>query len=104
MRRRHRRLAARIGDGWSTFDDNFEKNLPIYLEALEAAGRARADQRVYVGFQGDWLGTADIGETEWIREPRAAWQRWHEIGADGAIVLARSTSDIDALVQAVERW
>ena len=98
------RLAARIGDGWSTFDDNFEKNLPIYLEALEAAGRARADQRVYVGFQGDWLGTADIGETEWIREPRAAWQRWHEIGADGAIVLARSTSDIDALVQAVERW
>ena len=49
------RLAARIGDGWSTFDDNFEANLPLYLEALEANGRRREDQHVYVGFQGDWL-------------------------------------------------
>ena len=98
------RLAARIGDGWSTFDDNFESNLPLYLETLDATGRRRADQRVIVGFQGDWLGEADIAESEWIREPRAAWERWHEKGADGAIVLARSTADIDALVGAVERW
>jgi len=97
-------LAARIGDGWSTFDNNFELNLPRYLEGLEAAGRRRADQRVYVGFQGDWLGDADIGESEWCREPRAAWARWHEIGADGVILLARTTSDVDALVDAVERW
>jgi alkanesulfonate monooxygenase SsuD/methylene tetrahydromethanopterin reductase-like flavin-dependent oxidoreductase (luciferase family) len=33
------RLAGRIGDGWSTFDDNFEQNLPVYLEALAASGR-----------------------------------------------------------------
>ena len=33
------RLAGRIGDGWSAFDNNFEANLPLYLEALEAAGR-----------------------------------------------------------------
>jgi alkanesulfonate monooxygenase SsuD/methylene tetrahydromethanopterin reductase-like flavin-dependent oxidoreductase (luciferase family) len=98
------RLAARIGDGWSTFDDNFESNLPLYLETLDATGRRRADQRVIVAFQGDWLGEADIAESEWIREPRAAWERWHEKGADGAIVLARSTADIDALVGAVERW
>jgi alkanesulfonate monooxygenase SsuD/methylene tetrahydromethanopterin reductase-like flavin-dependent oxidoreductase (luciferase family) len=97
-------LAARIGDGWSTFDNNFQQNLPRYLEALEAAGRRRADQRVYVGFQGDWLGDADIGESEWCREPRAAWERWREIGADGAILLARTTGDIDALVEATERW
>ena len=32
------RLAGRIGDGWSAFDDNFEQNLPLYLESLEAAG------------------------------------------------------------------
>lgn len=98
------RLAGRIGDGWSAFDDNFEQNLPLYLEALEAAGRSRADQQVLVGFQGDWLGEADIAETEWVREPRAAWQRWRETGADGAIVLARSTADVDALVEAVGRW
>ena len=50
------RLAGRIGDGWTAFDDNFEANLPLYLEALEATGRRREDQRVFVGFQGDWLG------------------------------------------------
>jgi alkanesulfonate monooxygenase SsuD/methylene tetrahydromethanopterin reductase-like flavin-dependent oxidoreductase (luciferase family) len=98
------RLAGRIGDGWSTFDDNFEANLPLYLETLEANGRRRADQHVIVGFQGDWLGDADIADTEWVREPRPAWERWHEKGADGAIVLARTTADIDALVDAVERW
>ena len=98
------RLAGRIGDGWSAFDDNFEQNLPLYLEALEAAGRRRADQRVLVGFQGDWLGDADLRESPWCREPRAAWDRWREAGADGAIVLARTTSDVDALVEAVGRW
>ena len=98
------RLAGRIGDGWSTFDNNFEENLPLYLEALEANGRRRDDQRVYVGFQGDWLGDARIAESEWCREPRAAWERWSEIGADGAIVLARTTADVDALVEAVGRW
>lgn len=98
------RLAGRIGDGWSAFDDNFEQHLPLYLEALAASGRPRSEQQVIVGFQGDWLGDAAIAETAWAREPRAAWERWREAGADGAIVLARSTSDIDALVAAAARW
>jgi alkanesulfonate monooxygenase SsuD/methylene tetrahydromethanopterin reductase-like flavin-dependent oxidoreductase (luciferase family) len=98
------RLAGRIGDGWSAFDDNFQQNLPLYLESLEASGKRREDQLVLVGFQGDWLGDADLRESEWVREPPAAWERWREAGADGAIVLARTTSDVDALVEAVERW
>jgi alkanesulfonate monooxygenase SsuD/methylene tetrahydromethanopterin reductase-like flavin-dependent oxidoreductase (luciferase family) len=98
------RLAGRIGDGWSAFDNNFEQNLPLYLEALAATGRSRDRQQVLVGFQGDWLGESDVAETEWVREPRAAWERWSAAGADGAIVLARSTADVDALVDAVARW
>lgn len=99
------RLAGRIGDGWSTFENNFEQNLPIYLEALQAAGRSRADQRLYVGFEGgDWLGDANIAESPWCRDPRGSWERWRAAGADGAIVLARTTADVDALVEAVERW
>jgi len=98
------RLAARIGDGWSTFDDNFESNLPRYLEALEAAGRQRVDQTVIVGFQGEWLGDESFRDSAWFHEPRATWERWHEAGADGAIVLARTTDDVDALVDAVARW
>jgi Luciferase-like monooxygenase len=99
------RLAGRIGDGWSTFDNNFEANLPLYLEALEAGGKSRADQLVLVGFQGDdWLDHGRLSGTGWIEDPRATWERWHEAGADGAIVTAKSDSDIDALVDAVERW
>lgn len=98
------RLAARIGDGWNTFDDNFERNLPLYLEALDAAGRRREDQTVLVGFQGDWLGDEAFRDTPWFAEPRETWERWRAAGADGAIVLARTTDDVDALVDAVERW
>ena len=98
------RLAARIGDGWSTFDDNFEALLPQYLEALESAGRRREDQSVLVGFQRDWLGDSSIRDSPWIQAPREAWDRWHAAGADGAIVLARTTEDVDALVEATSRW
>ncbi len=98
------RLAARIGDGWTTFDGNFEANLPVYLETLEALGRRRADQRVIVGFQGDWLGDEPIAHSPWILEPRETWARWQDAGADGAVVLARTTADVDALVDAVARW
>jgi alkanesulfonate monooxygenase SsuD/methylene tetrahydromethanopterin reductase-like flavin-dependent oxidoreductase (luciferase family) len=98
------RLAGRIGDGWNAFDDNFETNLPIYLESLAEAGKERADQLVLVGFQGDWLGDAAVADTEWVREPGAARERWAAAGADGAIVLARTTEDVDALVSAIDRW
>ena len=98
------RLAGRIGDGWSAFDENFEAHLPLYLESLAANGRRREDQRVIVGFQGDWLSEESIADSPWVTAPRESWQRWHEAGADGAIVLARTTADVDALVAATDRW
>ena len=98
------RLAGRIGDGWSAFDDNFEQNLPLYLDSLAASGRRREDQSVLVGFQGDWLAEGSIRDSPWITAPRDTWARWQGVGADGAIVLARSTDDVDALVGSVHRW
>jgi alkanesulfonate monooxygenase SsuD/methylene tetrahydromethanopterin reductase-like flavin-dependent oxidoreductase (luciferase family) len=98
------RLAGRIGDGWTAFDDNFEQNLPLYLEALAKSGRRREDQLVLVGFQGDWLGDAKVGESDWVRAPAETWERWQAAGADGAILLARTTEDVDALVEAASRW
>jgi alkanesulfonate monooxygenase SsuD/methylene tetrahydromethanopterin reductase-like flavin-dependent oxidoreductase (luciferase family) len=98
------RLAGRIGDGWTAFDGNFEANLPAYLDSLEESGRSRADQTLIVGFQDDWLGDQLIADSPWIREPRDTWERWHAAGADAAIVLARTTADVDALVAAVDRW
>lgn len=97
------RLAARIGDGWSTFE-NFEEHLPVYLEALDEAGRRRADQIVIAGFQGQWLSDERLANSPWVTAPRETWEHWHEVGADGAIVLARTTADVDALVGATDRW
>jgi alkanesulfonate monooxygenase SsuD/methylene tetrahydromethanopterin reductase-like flavin-dependent oxidoreductase (luciferase family) len=99
------RLAGRIGDGWSTFEDNFETNLPAYLEALEATGRSRADQLVLVGFQGrDWLSNETLAGDPWVVAPRETWARWQAAGADGAIVTVRTSADVDALVAAADRW
>jgi alkanesulfonate monooxygenase SsuD/methylene tetrahydromethanopterin reductase-like flavin-dependent oxidoreductase (luciferase family) len=97
------RLAARIGDGWSTFE-NFEEHLPIYLEALEESGRRREDQLVIAGFQGQWLSDETLSDSPWVTTPRETWEHWHEVGADGAIVLARTTDDVDSLVAATDRW
>jgi alkanesulfonate monooxygenase SsuD/methylene tetrahydromethanopterin reductase-like flavin-dependent oxidoreductase (luciferase family) len=98
------RLAGRIGDGWTAFEDTFETNLPAYLESLDASGRRREDQRVIVGFQGDWLSDERIADSPWVTAPGETWARWRETGADGAIVLARTTADVDALVAATDRW
>ena len=99
------RLAGRFGDGWTAFGDTFEANLPAYLEALHESGRVRADQRVIVGFQGeDWLSDVPITGSPWVEAPRDEWSRWHDAGADGVIVLARFSADVDALVNAVDRW
>lgn len=98
------RLAGRIGDGWSAFEDNFEANLPVYLASLATTGRRREDQRVLVGFQGDWLSDERLVDNPWVTAPRETWARWREAGADGAIVLARTTEDVDALVAATDRW
>jgi alkanesulfonate monooxygenase SsuD/methylene tetrahydromethanopterin reductase-like flavin-dependent oxidoreductase (luciferase family) len=98
-------LAARIGDGWTAFDVNFEANLPVYLEGLEAAGRSRAEQTVIVGFQGKWdKDASSVIDSPWISAPRETWERWREAGADGAVVTARSTEDVDALVDSAARW
>lgn len=98
------RLAGRIGDGWTAFDDNFEVNLPAYLESLAASGRRREDQQVIVGFQGDWSADNPIAASPWVTVPRETWAHWKAAGADGVVVLAGTTTDVDALVSATDRW
>jgi alkanesulfonate monooxygenase SsuD/methylene tetrahydromethanopterin reductase-like flavin-dependent oxidoreductase (luciferase family) len=98
------RLAGRIGDGWTAFDVTFEASLPLYLEALESAGRRRADQLVLLGVQGGRSGEDALGGSPWVHAPRETWQRWRSAGADGAVVTVRTTADVDALVAATDRW
>ena len=96
------RLAGRIGDGWTAFIETFERDVPAYLEALAGAQRRRADQVVLVGYQFGPKGS--LAGSPWVTEPRAELDRWRVLGADGAVVMARTTADIDLLVEAARRW
>ena len=64
--------------------------------AAEVARVAEYDQR----FASDEA----FRNSPWFHDPRATWDRWREAGADGAIVLARTTDDVDAMVDAAARW
>ena len=99
------RLAARIGDGWAAESDTFEQLLPQYLDGLDAAGRDRAGQRVVLGFGGRRKRGADpLAAEPLLVAPRAELARWHDVGADDLLLTARTTDDVDALVDAAERW
>lgn len=97
------RLAARIGDGWTAFDRTFERDLPAYLDALAAAGRSRADQRLIVAFEAGRSGVDALQGSPWISRPGEELARWRAAGADDVIVTARTTADVDALVDAAGR-
>ena len=100
------RLAGRIGDGWTAFEDNFEANLPVYLEALEATGRRARRPARHRRLPGSRLAErrAASPAVRWVEAPRETWARWQAAGADGAIVTVRTTADVDALVAATDRW
>jgi alkanesulfonate monooxygenase SsuD/methylene tetrahydromethanopterin reductase-like flavin-dependent oxidoreductase (luciferase family) len=94
-------LAARIGDGWTTPASMLAERLPAYLEALAAAGRDRAGQRILVAF--DLPRGATLGGSPWVEDPAGEAGRWRAAGADGAVVGAGSTADVDLLVEAAAR-
>ena len=98
------RLAARIGDGWTAFGDVFEARLPVYLEALAAAGRSREDQLLLVGFEGQTIEETATVLGPWVEAPRENWERWHAAGADGVILTARTEEDVRGLLDAAGRW
>jgi alkanesulfonate monooxygenase SsuD/methylene tetrahydromethanopterin reductase-like flavin-dependent oxidoreductase (luciferase family) len=99
------RLAARIGDGWAAEADTFERLVPLYEQALDAAGRERAGQRVVLGFGGRRKRGADpLAAEPLLVAPREELARWRDLGADDLLLTARTTDDVDALVDASERW
>lgn len=96
-------LAARVGDGWAAEIEDFERLLPAYRDALAAQGRS-VEAWIAVGFGGGKSGQDALGGSPWIEAPRETWAQYAELGADEAIVTARTTNDVDALVGARGRW
>ena len=98
------RIAARHADGWAAEIDDYERLLPTYLEALAAEGKTREDAWIAVGFGSGKSGQDVLTGSPWVEAPGETWAAWAERGANEAIVPARTTNDIDALVTAAERW
>jgi alkanesulfonate monooxygenase SsuD/methylene tetrahydromethanopterin reductase-like flavin-dependent oxidoreductase (luciferase family) len=98
------RIAAKHADGWAAEIDDFGRLLPVYLDALAAAGKQRAEAWIAVGFGSGKSGQDVLTNSPWVEAPRETWQQYAAAGADEAIVPARTTNDVDALVRAAERW
>ncbi len=93
------RLAGRIGDGWTVPASLLAGRLPAYLEALAGIGRDRSTTRILAAFE---LGKgASLAGSPWVEDPAGAAARWRAAGADGAVLGARTTQDVDLLVDAV---
>ncbi len=97
------RLAARIGDGWAAESDAFQALLPRYLEALDATGRSRGDAHIVVGFGGGKTGVDELAGSPWIADPAGERAKWHAAGADEVILTARTTTDIDRLIDVADQ-
>lgn len=98
------RLAARIGDGWTTPSDRFARLRPAFEAGLAEAGRSRTEVTVIVGFEGGRTGVDFLAGSPWLEDPVGTWARWRAAGADTVVVTARTPSDVEALVRAAERW
>lgn len=98
------RLAARLADGWTTRPELLGRLLPVYEEALGAAGRVRADVSVVVGWEAGRSGEDSLRGSPWVEDPVPTLESWRAAGADGVILTARTDADVGALVRAAERW
>jgi alkanesulfonate monooxygenase SsuD/methylene tetrahydromethanopterin reductase-like flavin-dependent oxidoreductase (luciferase family) len=94
-------LAGRVGDGWTVPAGLLAERLPVYLEALEGCGRHRSQVSILAAFD---LGKGEsLAGSPWVEDPAATASRWQATGADGAVVAARTTDDVDLLVEAAGR-
>jgi alkanesulfonate monooxygenase SsuD/methylene tetrahydromethanopterin reductase-like flavin-dependent oxidoreductase (luciferase family) len=91
------RMAARVGDGWTTRPDLLEALLPVYREACDAAGRPIGP--VIVGMEGPRFGVDYVAGTGWAGDPERELAGWQARGADEVVLTARTDADIEALVE-----
>ena len=78
------RLAARIGDAWTTGERELSGALPVFEEALAAAGRRREDVPVIVAVDLLPLEQADVDPL--LVDMVGAAEAWREAGADEVIL------------------
>ena len=95
------RLAARVGDGWTTDVAGLQRDRDVFETALAAAGRRREDVTVVVAV--DLLPAAEAGRDPLLADLVGEAERWRELGADELIVHWVRAERLPALLGAAER-
>ena len=95
------RLAARVGDAWTTNGPDFDELLPIHRAELAAHGRAAADVEVVIA-----VGLARDQPLEaqpLVADLAGVAAEWQERGASELIVNWVRPEQLPALLEAAER-
>lgn len=95
------RLAARVGDGWTTRATDYERLLPIHLAELAAHGRSRAEMShlLAVSLSRD----EPLDRQPLIADMASFLGEWQERGADELIVDWVRPAELPALLEAAAR-
>jgi len=95
------RLAARVGDGWTTNAADYERLLPIHLAELETHGRQRADVAHLVALS---LSREDPLESQpLVADMAGVLSEWQSRGADELIVNWVRPADLPLLLDSAAR-
>lgn len=95
------RLAARVGDGWTTNAPDYERLLPTYLAELSAHGRSRAEVVHLVAV--DIARDVPLEEQPLVADLAGFAAEWQARGADELIVNWVRPSQLPLLLEAAAR-
>jgi G6PDH family F420-dependent oxidoreductase len=95
------RLAARVGDGWTTNAADYERLLPAYLAELSAHGRSRADVVHLVAV--DIARDLPLEDQPLIADMAGFAAEWQARGADELIVNWVRPTQLLPLLEAAAR-
>jgi alkanesulfonate monooxygenase SsuD/methylene tetrahydromethanopterin reductase-like flavin-dependent oxidoreductase (luciferase family) len=95
------RLAARVGDGWTTNGTDYEQLLPIHLEELARVGRPRSELVHLIAV--DLAREVELAEQPLIADMATYLGEWQARGADEVIVSWVRVNQREALLEAAAR-
>jgi len=95
------RLAARVGDGWTTNGPDYDRLLPIHTAELERHGRTRADVVHVVAVK--LARDEPLERQPLVADMRGFVAAWQERGADEIVVSWVRPEQLELLLEAAAR-
>jgi alkanesulfonate monooxygenase SsuD/methylene tetrahydromethanopterin reductase-like flavin-dependent oxidoreductase (luciferase family) len=95
------RLAARLADGWTCMESQYDALRPVFDAALEAAGRSRSEVAVIVGCD---LASGDAAATSPALADPIGWtEHWRARDVDELVLHWVKADQLEAVLAAGER-